>query len=145
MAWSVEDMVELGRRHADIEGERKLDPLMETLVENPSYEFHPLGLGMTGGDRVRRYYAQFFTSFMEQMTGYELLNEWADENAVVQEYDITLQVDGASPETHRVIGILFAEQVDGGRKLLGGERIYASERCIRLMAGELFEEFVPLS
>jgi hypothetical protein len=144
MGWSVDDMVELGRRHADIEGERRLDPLMETLVEDPSYEFHPIGLGMRGGERVRRYYTQFFGGFMEQMAGYTLLNEWADENAVVQEYDITLEAGADGPETHRVIGILFAERTPDGRTLLGGERVYASERCIRLMTGELFDELVPL-
>ncbi len=144
MAWSLSDMIELGHRHARLEAERRLDPLMETLVESPSYEFHPLGLGMSGGDRVRRYYAQFFESFMEKIVGYELLHEWADERAVVQEYDIRVR-DGGIAETHRVIGILFAEDTPDGRTRLGGERIYASERCVRLMAGDVFDEFEPLA
>ncbi len=143
MAWSLDDMLELGHRHARLEAERKLDPLIETMVESPSYEFHPLGLGMSGGDRVRRYYAQFFEDFMEKIVGYVLLDEWASESAVVQEYDITLAIDGAS-ETHRVVGILFAERTPDERTLLGGERIYASERCVRLMAGPLYDELTPL-
>lgn len=143
MDWSLADTLELGHRHAQLEADRELDPLMETMVENPSYEFHPLGLGMSGGDRVRRYYAQFFEGFMEKIVGYQLIDEWANENAVVQEYDITTDDEGVV-ETHRVVGILFAVDVGGGRKLLGGERVYASERCIRLMAGALYDEFQPL-
>lgn len=142
MPWTPDDMLELGHRHADLEAKRELDPLMETMVESPSYEFHPLGLGMSGGDRVRRYYRQFFDGFMESIVGYELIDEWANERAVVQEYDITVRA-GDEPETHRVIGILFAEDSPNGVRL-GGERVYASERCVRLMAGPIFDELVPL-
>ena len=42
-----------------------------------------------------------------------------------------------------MLGILFAEETANGT-LLGGERIYAGERVIRLMAGTLFDEFEPL-
>jgi hypothetical protein len=137
VAWNAKDMLELGHRHADLEARRELDPLMATLVENPSYEFHPLGLGMRGGDRVRRYYQQFFDDFMQKISGYTLCDEWVSETSVAQEYDISLRIDGAI-ETHRVLGILF---VDGTR--LGGERIYGSERVIRLMAGSVIGEFEP--
>jgi hypothetical protein len=143
MAWSEGEMLELGHRHADLEADRDLHPLMATLVENPSYEFHPMALGMSGGDRVRRYYAQFFEDFMEKIVGYVLLDEWANGNSVVQEYDITLEVEGQQ-ETHRVVGILFAEKTPDGTTLLGGERIYASERCVRLMTGALYDELTPL-
>jgi hypothetical protein len=136
--WNAKRMLELGRLHAELETRRELDPLMETLVAEPVYEFHPLGMRMSGGDRVRRYYAQFFENFMEKIVGYELLDEWVNESSVAQEYSITVQVDGA-PETHRVIGILFAEG-----ELLGGERIYGSKRIVQLMAGEIFDELEPL-
>ena len=70
--------------------------------------------------------------------GYELIAEWVSEESLAQEYRIDLAVDGAL-EHHRVVGILIAEG-----ELLGGERIYASERCVALMTGPLFEEMVPL-
>jgi hypothetical protein len=142
-SWNTDAMLELGHRHADLEAQRELDPLMATMVENPAYEFHPMGLAMSGGDRVRRYYRQFMDDFMTRIVSYELLAEWVNETSVVQEYDITVSHDGAN-ETHRVVGILFAEETDGGRMLLGGERIYANERCVRLMAGSIFDEFEPL-
>ena len=49
-----------------------------------------------------------------------------------------MEIEGVR-ETHRVLGILHA---DSG--LLGGERIYGSERVIRLMAGKMFTELEPL-
>ena len=131
-------MLELGHLHAQLEASKQLDPLLETLVQEPVYEFYPLGLGFRGGERTRRYYEQFFVGFMERIEHYALRGEWASEVAVVQEYDITTAVDGLR-ETHRVVGILFG---DGER--LGGERVYASERGVRLMTGELFDELTPL-
>ncbi|HIM00163.1 MAG TPA: hypothetical protein EYG46_04095 [Myxococcales bacterium] len=131
-------MLDLATRHAQYEAEQKIGPLMETLVPEPEYGFYPAKLRMHGGDLCKRYYEQFFTDFMSKVRGHKLLNEWVSHDSVAQEYDITLRVDGEL-ETHRVLGILFAE---GDR--LGGERIYASERAIRLMAGCVFDEFKPL-
>jgi hypothetical protein len=134
-------MVELGHRHAQLEAERKLEPLMETLVPHAVYEFHPMGLSMRGSVSVRRYYEQLLGRFMTWVRGYELLDEWANEGSVAQEYDIQVQVDGGPVETHRVVGILFHEP---GTDLLGGERVYGGERIVRLMVGELYDELEPL-
>ena len=136
-SWDADSMLELGRRHASLEARRELDALMGTLVANPVYEFHPLGLRLSGGDRVREYYRQFFENFMQSIVDYKLLEEWVNETSLTQEYDITVEVEGAR-ETHRLLGILFADGT-----LLGGERIYGSERVILLMAGPLFTELEP--
>jgi hypothetical protein len=140
--WTTLDMLKLGQRHADLEARRELEPLLETLVSEPRYEFHPLGLGLNGGERVRGYYAQFFAGFMQTIVDAVLIDEWANERAVVQEYDIRVERDG-SQETHRVVGVLFAEDSPEGMRL-GGERVYASERCVRQMAGDLFGALEPL-
>ena len=137
--WSVEKMAALGARHAELEGRGELEPLLGTLVEDPVYEFYPAGLRMRGGDQVRRFYTQFCERFLPMRHSYELVGEWVDEKAVVQEYQVSLRVDGVV-ESHRVLGILYAE---GDR--LGGERVYASERFVRLMTGELFDELEPIS
>ncbi len=138
--WTVERMLELGRRHADLEARRELEPLMATLVADPVYEFHPLGLRLSGRERVQRYYRQFFDDFMQRIAGYELLEEWANKTSVAQEYDIAVTVNGR-PETHRVVGILY---VAPGTGLLGGERIYAGEATVRLFTGPIFGELEPL-
>lgn len=136
--WTVEKMYELGTRHARIEGQRDLDELMLTMVADPVYEFYPLNKKLQGGDNVRRYYRQFMDNFMPMIVGYQLVEEWVNTTSVAQEYDITVAVDGVH-ETHRTLGILYA---DG--ELLGGERIYGSERMIRLFAGDMFEELETL-
>ncbi|MBW2314001.1 MAG: hypothetical protein JRH10_07400 [Deltaproteobacteria bacterium] len=139
--WNLDRMAELGHRHAQLEAERKLEPLMETLVPDAVYEFHPMGLSMRGSALVRRYYEQLIGRFMTWVRGYELLDEWVGEHSVAQEYDIQVQVDDGPRETHRVIGILFHQP---RTDLLGGERIYGSERIVRLMVGDLYDELEPL-
>jgi hypothetical protein len=94
---------------------------------------------MQGRDRVTRYYRHLMDRFMPSIVGYELLAEWCSEESLTQEYDIEVATEDGS-ETHRVIGILYREGT-----LMGGERLYASERCLRLMAGdELIDELPPL-
>ena len=136
--WNAERMLELATHHAHVEGRRRLDDLMDTLIEEPVYEFPVQGLTLRGGANVRRYYRQFFDDYMSRVTGARLLGQWADEAAVAREDAI--EVDGADgPEVQRVMSVLFAV----GDKL-GGERIYASDSVIRMMAGEMFTELEPI-
>ena len=136
--WTVERMRALGSRHAELEARRELEGVMATLVEDPVYEFHPVGLRMSGRAKVRRYYEELFSAFIPITRSYRLISEWASEDSLAQEYEIEVEVEGGR-ERHRVIGILLAEGV-----LLAGERVFASERCIRLMVGSLFDELEPL-
>lgn len=137
-AWNAERMLDLGRRHSEAEARADIEATMQTMVAEPYYEFHPLGLTLRGGDRVRRYYRQFYAHFLPLTAHYRLIEEWVNETSVAQEYEIGLRVDGVV-EAHRVIGILYAEG-----ELLGGERIYASEGFVRRMAGEMFDELEPI-
>ncbi|MCG8588212.1 MAG: hypothetical protein MJE66_02900 [Proteobacteria bacterium] len=139
--WSVEAMVALATQHARVEAQRDLEATMATLVPSPFYEWQPMGWIMQGRDAVTRYYEHLFANFIPRTRDVRLLGEWASETGVAQEYEIHVAVDGGAVEPHRVIGILFAE----GR-LLGGERIYTSERCARLMAGDaLIDEIAGLA
>ena len=83
-------------------------------------------------------YTQFCERFLPLRHSFTLVAEWVSETSVAQEYDVSLRVDGRV-ETHRVLGVLYAS---GG--LLAGERVYASERFIRLMTGDLFDELERL-
>ena len=137
--WTVAQMAELGGRHALLEAQGDLEGLLATLVDDPVYEFHPLGRRMAGGAVVREFYAQFVERFLPLRHSYALVGEWVNETSVAQEYDVSLSVEGIV-ETHRVLGIL----VYGENGLLGGERVYASERFIRLMTGPVFEKLEAL-
>jgi hypothetical protein len=137
--WTADDMLELGRRHARIETARDLEGTMATLVAEPVYELWPLGRRMHGQEQVRRYYRHLFDDFMPRARGVTLVSEWVSEASVAQEYAISVDVDGVL-ESHRVVGILYAEG-----SLLGGERVYASERLLRLMAGDaLIDELASI-
>ena len=82
--WNAERMRELATRHARVESQRRLEELMETLVDEPLYEFLAQGLQLRGGARVRRYYQQFFEGYMSRVTGGRRLGQWGDERAVVR-------------------------------------------------------------
>ncbi len=136
--WNADKMLELATRHARVESQKHLDELMDTLVAEPVYEFLTQGLMLRGGARVRRYYQQFFDDYMSQITGGQRLGQWGDETAIAREDAI--EIAGRNgPEVHRVMSVLFAE---GDR--LGGERIYASDRVVQMMAGEMFGELEPI-
>lgn len=131
--WTARQMHELGTRHAEIEARGDLEGTLATLVPDPVYEFWPMGWTMTGMDQVRRYYEHLMGWFVPHTRGYTLIEEWVTRTSVAQEYSIDVEVDTGLVETHRVIGVLFC---DGRTPLLGGERVFASERCARLMAGD---------
>ena len=136
--WNAERMLELALRHARVESQKRLDELMDTLVEEPIYEFLVQGLTLSGGASVRRYYRQFFDDYMSKVSGGRLLGVWGDERAVARE-DLIEVVGPDGPEVHRVMSVLFAE---GDR--LGGERIYAGDNVVRMFAGEMFGELEPI-
>ncbi len=96
---------------------------------------------MEGADKVRRYYENLLNIFVPN-TEASLIDEWVSERAVAQEYEIVVDPKGAA-EAHRVIGILYLAE---GTELLGGERVYASEKCARWMLGDdLYAELEPIA
>ena len=132
-------MAALGTLHAELEASKdQLEPLLATLAPDPIYEFHPIRRCLRGDERVRRFYTHFFDHFVRLRESYSLLEEWVSERSVAQEYEIELRVDGAV-EHVRVVGVLYARG-----ELLGGERVYASDRFIRLLTGPMFDELEPI-
>lgn len=75
---------------------------------------------------------------MSTIVVYRLVEEWCNKTSVCQEYDIVVEIDGVR-ETHRTMGILYVKG-----ELLGGERIYGSERMIRRFAGKMYDQLEPL-
>lgn len=135
---AIQRMIELGTRHALLEGRCDLEGVMATLSDDPVYEFYPLRQRMRGRETVRRYYEHLMAEFIPRASSV-LVQAWGNETSVAQEYDITITVDGAE-ERHRVLGILV-----GDGQLLTGERVYGSERAIRLMLGPIYELLEPIA
>ncbi len=127
----------LGVRHATLEAQGDLDGTMETLVDEPVYEFWPAGRRMVGRDAVRRYYRHLIDHFMPSQLGYEMVAETLSAGALSQEYVIELRgPDG--PERHRVLGILVGDSTRPD--LLAGERIWGDEDFLRRMVGPIWDE-----
>ena len=140
--WTAESMYALGMRHATAEAEGDLEATMATLVDEPVYEFWPMGKKMVGTDAVLRYYEHLVSDFMPSQIGYRMIAETVSAEALSQEYVIELHGEDGQPETHRVLGVLFA--ASDGSGLMGGERIWGSEACLRELVGPLFDELEPI-
>jgi hypothetical protein len=127
----------LGVRHATLEAEGDLDGTMDTLVDEPVYEFWPAGRRMVGRDAVRRYYRHLIDHFMPSQIGYEMVAETLSTEALSQEYVIELE-GPEGPERHRVLGILVRDEAHPDR--LSGERIWGDEAFLRRMVGPIWDE-----
>lgn len=136
--WTAEAMYELGVRHATAEAAGDLDATMATLVDEPVYEFWPMGKRMIGTDAVRRYYEHLVSDFMPAQIGYEMIAETVSPEALSQEYAIEIYGEDGRPETHRVLGVLYA--AGDGSGLMGGERIWGSDAFLRRMIGPIWDE-----
>lgn len=108
----------------------------------PRYEFFPLAKVATGWDVVERFYRHQYPEFVTRVTGYELLGEWANEHAAVQEYEIEVGGAGHRPSGFRVLSMT---PVDEGTGLLAGERLYCGEGFVRTLLGPFFGLLEPIA
>jgi hypothetical protein len=134
------ELVAIAHAHAEAEGRNDMETTLATLEPDPVYELQPVGRVMRGMDAARCYYEHFFASFRPLVRGYELRAEWVTEESVGQEYRIDLETPDRGAESHPVIGILTF-----GENALSGERVYASERLLRLMFGPAYDRSKPLA
>ena len=134
-----EELVAIALAHAESESGNDIELTLSTLEPEPVYELQPVGRVMRGMPAARRYYEHFFSRFRPLVRGFELRNEWITDEGVGQEYVITLATPERGEERHHVIGILTF-----GENALSGERVYASERLLRLMFGPAYEQSEPL-
>lgn len=135
-----DEMVKVALAHAAAEGAADMEATMATLDDDGvAYELQPMGVVIEGRERARRIYEWFFAEFSPLVDGFELRSEWTDDNGVGQEYTLWVRTPDGTRERHDIIGILLF-----GTQKLRGERIYASERLIRMMYGPVVDEAVPL-
>jgi hypothetical protein len=125
--------------HAEAEGSGDLTTTLATLDDDPVYEFQPVGRVFRGKDTARRYYEHFFTHFSPLTESFEIRGEWTTPEGLGQEYTVWLRLPDGTRERHEIIGILLF-----GTSGLAGERVYASERLLRLMLGPIYDETTPL-
>ncbi|HZR84361.1 MAG TPA: nuclear transport factor 2 family protein [Candidatus Binatia bacterium] len=134
MTATLEERIAIARAHAAAERRGDLEATLATLDPDPLYELLPVGRAFRGMDAARRYYEHFFANFRPLARASEMHAEWANEVGVAQEYTIHLHLADGSEERHRLIAILTF-----GKEKLSGERVYASDRLLRLMFGPAYD------
>jgi mannose-6-phosphate isomerase-like protein (cupin superfamily) len=129
-----EALVAVAKRHAQAEAEGDLATTLATLEDDPVYELATLGISFRGKAAARTYYEHFFGTFQPWIAGFELVNQWVTDEGVGEEYFLDVAPPGQPKERHRIVGILVF-----GATQLAGERLYASERLLRVMLGPAYE------
>jgi len=128
-----EALARVAKQHAAAEAASDLATTLATLENDPVYELATLGISFRGLDAARTYYEHFFGTFQPWIAGFELLSQWVTDEGVGEEYWLHLALPDGRRESHRIIGILVF-----GQTKLAGERLYASERLLRLMLGPAY-------
>src|SRR5262249_5266850 len=133
-----DEMIALARRHAAAERNGDMAMTLATLEPDPLYELEPVGRVFRGMAAARRYYEHFFGTFRSLVESSERRAEWVTDEGVGLENVIHLRLPDGTRERHGVIGILVF-----GETALAGERVWASERLLRLMLGPVYDTTLP--
>ncbi len=131
----------LCHEHADAEARFDIDRVLATLVPVPCYEFFPLGRSVEGWAPIERFYRHQYPHFVTTVAGYELLGEWTNEQAALQEYVIDLRPEDHRTTSYHVTSIMSVDEPSG---LLSGERLYCDEGFVRALLGPLFDLLEPV-
>jgi len=95
-----------------------------------------------GRATVEQFYRTQYSKFATRVVGYELLGEWTNEHAAIQEYVIAVRHDGgdAHSASYHVMSMM---PVDEATELLTGERLYCDDGFVRALLGPVYDRLVP--
>lgn len=126
----------LCHEHAAAEADEEMDRVLATLVDEPVFEFFPLNRRVRGRANIEAFYRDQYGRFATRVLGYDVLNEWTNERAALQEYVIDLAEDDGSTRSYHVMSMMPVDEETG---LLTGERLYCDEGFVRALLGPLFD------
>jgi len=129
----------LAETHAYHEDRGEFEPVLRTVVSDPIYQFPPLGVQLEGVDQILRYYQRVERNYSPLVEHARLDVLIASAAAAVIEYVLQLRLEDGLVDD-RLIVVL---PVRG--RLFEGERIFSSERVLRLLLGEMIEEAHPVA
>ncbi len=133
-------VLDLCREHADAEAIEEMDRVLATLCPEPRFEFYPMAKQVRGWDRIEKFYRTQYTKFSPMVVGYEVIGEWTNEVAALQEYVIDLDEAGTTKRYH-IISMMPADEASG---LLQGERLYCDDGFVLALLGPLAEFLEPI-
>jgi hypothetical protein len=96
---------------------------------------------VSGRANIEHFYRHQYPTFVPRVAGYELLHEWANERAALQEYVIEVHDDDARAATYYVMSMMPLDEESG---LLTGERLYCDDGFIRTLLGPLYDLLEPI-
>jgi hypothetical protein len=139
MGLSRQELIAIARVHAAVETDGDLEATMATLDPDPVYELQPIGLMLRGTDSIRSFYQYLMEHLLPRVVGANLRSEWVGDDGLAQEYTIDVSMPSGEVECHALIGVLVF-----GDRGLAGERIWASERMLRMLFGPFYDLAVPI-
>jgi hypothetical protein len=134
-------VLSLCHEHAGAEAVYDVDRVLATLVAEPRFEFFPLRKQITGRAAIEKFYREQYPNFGPTVAGYEVIGEWTNEIAAVQEYTIDVDEADGSTTRYHVISMMPGDDATG---LLTGERLYCDEGFVRALLGPLFDLLEPI-
>jgi hypothetical protein len=141
------DMIALVRAHMDAEIRQDIDAVMATLIADPYYEIHPLGLRIRGQSAVREMYKRLLPGSFDYIVESRAMtfntgdprHVWiGPDGVVIREFCIVQPPAGGRFEISEMA--IFA--VEGS--LLRGEQFYCNQPLARLFKGALGPDFASL-
>jgi hypothetical protein len=141
-------MLEMVRKHMDAEIRQDIEAVMATLVADPYYEIHPLGLRIRGPLAVREMYKKLLPGSFDYIVESKAMtfntgdpaNVWiGPEGVVIREFCTVQPPSGARFEISEMAIFSF----DGA--LLKGEQFYCNAPLSELFKNALGPEFEKLA
>jgi hypothetical protein len=132
----------LCHEHAAAEADFDVDRVLATLVPEPRYEFYPLARSVSGWANIEHFYRHQYPRFVPLVASYELLNEWSNEVAALQEYVIGVRQDVDQVAAYHVVSMMPVDEELG---LLTGERLYCDEGFVKALLGSLCDLLGPVA
>lgn len=130
----------IAMRHVAAENAGDIDATLATFEDDATFDLYPCGLHLSGRERIRRYYQQFFASARQRCVDYTVHDQWQGENCLSIEITVRVRYDDGSLREFRTLTIF-----PYGETALRGERIYADTEFFRVIFGALFAEMEPIA
>lgn len=130
-------------RHAAAELLFDLDAVMDTVDDDPSYEWHPGRKGIVGRESVARMYSVFLPRWKRLAQSADLVFEvrsefWNDEARIREQVAHVRDASGDIDHFDFVVVVLL------GERGVTGERTYACDELYHLMFGDYYDELPRL-
>lgn len=138
--FSIDELDKFWHAHAEPEFAIDLDAIMATVVDDPMYEFHPLGFRIEGVAAVREMYARLLPVYMATVRRAELRCKSYGDDFIIAEYKFMIRQPGNVWLPAYRMGIMeFAED---GR--VTSERDYFSPAQGDMVRDALRDDFVDV-